>query len=232
MTTNIDWGRKLFGKPKADKAARLRHGVTASASSEGYVDVLLDGSEEPVTLACSGSFDAGQSVYVVNDGGSYAIMGDSGSNAPDSIEETDPTVPEWAKQPNPPTYTAEDVGALPDTTVIPTVPTKLSELENDRGYLTEIPSHTHDYLPLSGGTLTGNLSGKYITGTWLQTTGTTNLRATPSQIAVLSSGWVYYRTPAEILSDIGAAPKYTYGTSDLTAGSSTLATGTLYLVYE
>jgi hypothetical protein len=207
MTTNIDWGRKLFGKPKADKAARLRHGMTASASTNGYVDILLDGSDEPVTLACSGSFDAGQSVYVVNDGGSYAIMGDAGSNTPDSIEETDPTVPAWAKQPNPPSYTAADVGA--------------AEKE-----------HTHDYLPLSGGTLTGNLSGKYITGTWLQTTGTTNLRATPSQIAVLSGGWVYYRTPAEILSDIGAAPKYTYGTSDLTAGSSTLATGTLYLVYE
>lgn len=86
MTTNIDWGRKLFGKPKADKAARLRHGVTASASSDGYVSVLLDGSEEPVTLACSGSFDAGQSVYVVNDGGSYAIMGDGGSNDPDDAE--------------------------------------------------------------------------------------------------------------------------------------------------
>lgn len=32
--------------------------------------------------------------------------------------------------------------------------------------------------------------------------------------------------------DVNAAPKYTYGTSDLTAGSSTLATGTLYFVYE
>lgn len=32
--------------------------------------------------------------------------------------------------------------------------------------------------------------------------------------------------------DVNAAPKYTYGTSDLTAGSSTLSTGTLYFVYE
>lgn len=31
------------------------------------------------------------------------------------IEETDPTVPEWAKQPTKPTYTAAEVGALPDT---------------------------------------------------------------------------------------------------------------------
>lgn len=31
---------------------------------------------------------------------------------------------------------------------------------------------------------------------------------------------------------IGAAPAYTYGTEDLTAGASPLATGTIYLVYE
>lgn len=36
--------------------------------------------------------------------------------------ETDPTVPNWAKQPTKPTYTAQEVGALPDSTVIPTVP--------------------------------------------------------------------------------------------------------------
>lgn len=33
--------------------------------------------------------------------------------------ESDPTVPSWAKSPTKPTYTAEEVGALPDTTVIP-----------------------------------------------------------------------------------------------------------------
>lgn len=31
------------------------------------------------------------------------------------VEETDPTVPSWAKQPSKPTYTASDVGARPDT---------------------------------------------------------------------------------------------------------------------
>ena len=33
-------------------------------------------------------------------------------------------------------------------------------------------------------------------------------------------------------SQIGAAPAYTYGTSDLTAGTSALETGKLYFVYE
>lgn len=60
-------------------------------------------------------------------------------------------------------------------------------------------------LSTSGGTLTGNLTGKYITGTWLQTTEATDLGRTPGKIAILDeSGWVYYRTPAEIKSDIGA----------------------------
>lgn len=66
-------------------------------------------------------------------------------------DETDPTVPGWAKQPEKPTYTAsevgarsadwmptaQEVGALPSTTVIPTVPTKVSAFTNDAGYLTE-----------------------------------------------------------------------------------------------
>ena len=34
---------------------------------------------------------------------------------PPTVVETDPTVPEWAKQPEKPTYTAAEVGALPDT---------------------------------------------------------------------------------------------------------------------
>lgn len=36
-----------------------------------------------------------------------------------TFNETDPTVPAWAKQPNKPTYTAEEVGALPADAVLP-----------------------------------------------------------------------------------------------------------------
>ena len=38
---------------------------------------------------------------------------------PISVEEKDPTVPAWAKQPEKPKYTAEEVGALPESTKIP-----------------------------------------------------------------------------------------------------------------
>ena len=89
-------------------------------------------------------------------------------------------------------------------------------------------------LPISCGTLTGNLTGKYLTGTWLQSTAATNLNSSNFKgICVFdNSGWVYLRTKDQILSDIDAAPAYSYSTQDLTPGVSSLATGTLYFVYE
>jgi len=58
-----------------------------------------------------------------------------------SYTETDPTVPSWAKQPTKPTYTAQEVGALPANTPIPS---KTSDLTNDSGFITEddIPEGT------------------------------------------------------------------------------------------
>lgn len=59
-------------------------------------------------------------------------------------------------------------------------------------------------LSTSGGTLTGNLTGKYITGTRLQTTAASELSTTPTKISVLdSNGWVYYRTLEHLKSDLG-----------------------------
>lgn len=56
-----------------------------------------------------------------DENGNVNVEGGSGGGA----VETDPTVPAWAKQPTKPTYTASEVGALPDSTVIPTVPSAL-----------------------------------------------------------------------------------------------------------
>lgn len=59
-------------------------------------------------------------------------------------------------------------------------------------------------LSTSGGTLTGNLTGKYITGTWLKTTEASELSTTPTKIPVLdSTGWIYYRTLEHLKSDLG-----------------------------
>ena len=59
-------------------------------------------------------------------------------------------------------------------------------------------------LPISGGTLTGNLTGKYITGSWLQATANTHHSSKQDKICVFdSAGWVYHRTLDEIFSDLG-----------------------------
>ena len=68
----------------------------------------------------------------------YSASANSSSGGGGGIaEETDPTVSSWAKQPNKPTYTADEVGALPSTTKIPS---KTSDLTNDSGFITGIPS--------------------------------------------------------------------------------------------
>lgn len=68
------------------------------------------------------------------------------------------------------------------------------------------PADQSKYLPLTGGTLTGNLTGKYIAGTWLQATQAGHLASAPAKIPVFDgSGWIYYRTPAELLADMGGA---------------------------
>ncbi|MBQ9330744.1 MAG: hypothetical protein IJ221_07190 [Oscillibacter sp.] len=63
-----------------------------------------------------------------------------------------------------------------------------------------------NYLPLSGGTLTGNLTGKYITGTWLQGTASNHASNQLDKVVVQDgSGWLYHRTLSEMKSDLGVA---------------------------
>jgi hypothetical protein len=87
-----------------------------------------------------------------------------------------------------------------------------SDVTNALGFT---PADSTKVLPLSGGTLTGNLTGKYIIGTWLQATEAGHLATTPTRIPVFDDkGWIYYRTPAEILKDIGASSGYTLTEAD------------------
>lgn len=132
---------------------------------------------------------------------------------------------------------ASDVGALPDTTVIPT---KTSELTNDSGFLTSVPvesvnaktgkvvlsSSDVGAVSKNGDTMTGNLNvgssslqtNGYITGTWLRSTASTNLNSSPNKIPVFDdSGWLYYRTPEQVRTDIGAGTSSFSGSyNDLT----------------
>ena len=76
-------------------------------------------------------------------------------------------------------------------------------------------NNSTNFLPLSGGTLTGSLTvgsssigtNGYIEGTWLKTTAAGDKAGDFATID--SSGWVYKRTPAETLGDIGGQAKIT-----------------------
>lgn len=79
--------------------------------------------------------------------------------------------------------------------------------------------HTHPYLPLTGGTLTGNLTGKYITGTWLQTTAASDK---VGKIATIDdNGWIYYRTLAETKGDLGISDNLVKYDSNTTVEATT-----------
>lgn len=59
--------------------------------------------------------------------------------------------------------------------------------------------------------LDGNVNGKYLTGTWLQSTASTDLGNTAQKVAVLdNNGWVYYRSPAELKADMGVVTPADY----------------------
>lgn len=90
------------------------------------------------------------------------------------------------------TLGASDVGAVPTNRTV-----------NGKALSSNITLSANDVgaLPSSGGTLTGNLTGKYIIGTWLQTTEVSDKAG---DIATIDdNGWIYKRTPDETASDIG-----------------------------
>lgn len=120
-------------------------------------------------------------------------------------------------------------GNYDDLTNKPSIPSKTSEIDNDSGYITSAGAPVQSVnsktgavtlkasdvsaLPISGGTLTGDLTvgsaqmqtNGYVTGTWLKGTAANHLTAAATKIAVQdSAGWIYHRTASELLSDIGA----------------------------
>lgn len=76
-------------------------------------------------------------------------------------------------------------------------------------------NNSTNFLPLNGGTLTGSLTvgsssigtNGYIEGTWLKTTKAGDKAGDFATID--GEGWIYKRTPAETLSDIGGQAKIT-----------------------
>ena len=76
-------------------------------------------------------------------------------------------------------------------------------------------NNSTNFLPLSGGSLTGNLTvgsssigtNGYVEGTWLRTTKATESAGNFATIS--GDGWIYKRAPANVLGDIGGQAKIT-----------------------
>lgn len=115
--------------------------------------------------------------------------------------------------------TKDNVWSTTGTTVVPTSRTiNGKSLENN----VALTASDVSALPITGGTLTGNLkvgssnigTNGHLQGTWLQGTASNHLTTAATKIAVQDvNGWIYHRTATELLSDIGAMPR----TATLTA---------------
>lgn len=84
-------------------------------------------------------------------------------------------------------------------------------------------SQWENIAPTTSNLLKGNGNGGIIQAT----PGTDYLKTAPVTSVNGKTGAVSLTA-----SNVGAAPAYTYSTTDITAGTSSLATGTLYIVYE
>ena len=122
----------------------------------GAVEAEYDGSGEvKVEIPVGGSKDVHIGSEPPTNGEPFWINHDEepeggGAASPEAIKqafdeymaehpETDPTVPDWAKQPNKPSYTAAEVGALPAGTPIPEGVTDEQIQNAVDAYLTENP---------------------------------------------------------------------------------------------
>lgn len=94
----------LTAKVKAEDSAGLAAASADTASSKAQESAV---SADRAQQLADGASAAAQAAS------SSAGRAEAAAKALESFEETDPTVPEWAKQPQKPTYTAQEVGADP-----------------------------------------------------------------------------------------------------------------------
>ena len=128
--TDIEGGHRVtITDAEGDHVFDVMDGQGGSGSSD-YSDLTNKPSINNVTLSGNKSLsDLGAAAASDIPTKVSDLSNDSGF----LTTETDPTVPSWAKQSSKPTYTAQEVGALPANT---SIPSKTSDLTNDSGFLT------------------------------------------------------------------------------------------------
>ena len=83
MTTLLDLSKKIYKNDRGfakqavgsrSQTSDVRHGTALYDSVDGYVTVLMDGSEESVDLVCEVPVSANQRVSVASNGGTYKVV--------------------------------------------------------------------------------------------------------------------------------------------------------------
>lgn len=102
----------------------------------GTVTTLAYNESATASLVRDGEDESGNPKYKLNLGIPKGMdgAGGSGGGVADSVQWANVlNKPSWINSSTKPTYTASEVGALPDST---TIPSKTSQLTNDSGYIT------------------------------------------------------------------------------------------------
>ena len=219
--------KKMNGSSKGTVTQFNGTAVHYSSGTKTYANIFwMDGRTKAnlaTTLAGYGITDA----HIQN---GTITLGSNTLTPLTSYTETDPTVPSWAKASTKPSYTASEVGALAssgDTTysgadnvlaLQSAAATNSPILRFQRGTLTD--NYNDWQIQDRGGFLYFDERGQNST-TWT------------NRMYIDTSGGVYatsfYGSGANLT---GVSDIATYSTTDITAGSTSLATGKLYLVYE
>lgn len=119
----------------------------------GTTTTLEAGSSATSEVVANGTDSSGNPKYKINFGIPRGYDGTStGGGTADSVDWSNITnMPTWVQSSTKPSYTAEEVGALPEST---TIPSKTSELTNDSGYVTSSTLKTINGQSIVG---TGNI---------------------------------------------------------------------------
>lgn len=86
-------GQSATGAGGIKASTTVRHGAAQADSLNGFVEVMLDGSDMAVTVACEATVKKGQRVTVINMGGIYKVV--SLGNIQDQIDEVAGSVGGW-----------------------------------------------------------------------------------------------------------------------------------------
>lgn len=133
-----DYGQSAYTHAVTNKGSAFSSGLyKITTNSEGHVTaaVTVTASDIPglSSKADSATTLAGYGITDAKIESGTITLGSNSITPLTSYTETDPTVPSWAKQSTKPTYTAQEVGALPSST---SIPSKTSDLTNDSGFIT------------------------------------------------------------------------------------------------